>query len=505
MKAKVLIPVIALAGIIGAFGFWRYAICAHTVGADSFLVLTRKYGDPKPADQILAKDGQRGVLETTFGTGRHFINPIIYDVRRYPAKKIGATSVGIVTSKAGPSPKSGTVIAERGERGIWREVLGPGKYKMNPVAYTIDVVPMVRIPPGHVGVLIDSISAKVLDRTLPPGLHKINTRLFNVEIVEVGVKHLGLSRRGRNIITEKMLMEDDMPVKIRQIKNPMGGALGFPSQDGFNVGLDASIVYEVTPTQAVQLISQYGTIDVLTSRIIDPALNSVTRNVGSSVTAKAIIQGETRIDFQRTFTERFLEELAAKPVHAIDALPRGLYVLPKIQLPIMQATIKQELKLTNKEIELTTELQNTEEKERKKINLEIEKVRSMTEYEVTNIESEISKEVQKYEAETEQLIARIKLELAKIDAQTRLVRSQGEAEVITYSGQKKASLLRSKATALGGMDNLVLLNFVESLPERIPFKVIHSGEGTLWTDLKGLTADQGAVLGQLKKLMKNPR
>ncbi|MDF1663193.1 MAG: hypothetical protein P1V97_15565, partial [Planctomycetota bacterium] len=184
---------------------------------------------------------------------------------------------------------------------------------------------------------------------------------------------------------------------------------------------------------------------------------------------------------------------------ALAALPRGLYVPPKIQLPIMQATIKKELKDTNLEIEKTTGERDKEEQERKKINLEIEKVKSETEYEVSNIKSESSKLVNGFEAQSEQLIASISLKIAKINAETRLIKSEGEATILTYQGNKKAELIRMRAAALGGMDALVMLNFVESLPAKIPFKVLHAGEGTLWTDLKNLSREQGALLDRMKK------
>lgn len=500
MNKKVILPLgFVGGGLIFAYLFWTYAICSVVAGPDEFIVVTSKYGDAKPSGQVLADEGQRGILRKTLGTGRHFINPIFYKVEKKKAITIGTTQLGIVTSRDGKDPSGGSLGVKVGERGIWQEVLGPGVYKMNPYAYEIEVKTMTRIPPGHIAVLIHNVTSKVEEQTLPPGIHRINTRVYKVVKVDVGVKHLGMSRRGKSIITDAMLMQDDMPASIRNKKRPIGGALEFPSKDAFLVGLDASIVYEIEPKNAVRLISQFGTTQALTNRIIEPALKSVTRLVGSSVTAKEIIQGETRERFQLTFTQQFLDSLKDKPVRALAALPRGLYVPPKIQLPIMQATIKQELKDTNQEIEKTTGERDKEEQERKKINLEIEKVKSETEYEVSNIKSESSKEVNGYEAQTEQLIASISLKIAKINAETRLIKSEGEAEILTYQGNKKAELIRMRAAALGGMDALVMLNFVESLPARIPFKVLHAGEGTLWTDLKNLSREQGALLDRMKR------
>lgn len=493
-------------GIFGVLVFvwvvWTYGFCAVVVGEDEFLVLTNKYGDPKPAGAILAEEGQLGVLREVKGTGRHFINPIFFEVKRHKAKIIGPTQIGIVTSKAGEVPTNNKWVAERGQRGVWREVLGPGVYKMNPVAYTIQIAEMTRIPPGKIGVLVNNYTSEFVSSTLPPGLHKINTKLFSVTIVDVGVKHLGYSKPGREVITEQMLMKDEMSSAIMKSKKPNGGSLIFPSEDGFNIGLDVSIVYEVEPHHAIQILREYRRTDVLTNRIIEPALQSVTVNRGSSTTAKAIIQGDTRIAFQKAFTEDFLRELNNKPVKAIDALPRGLYVPAKIQLPIMQTTIKQQLKKTNEEVLETTKLQNTEEAEKARVEREIEKVKAETKREVTKISSEAKKKIDKFEAETIQKVQELRLAIAKIDQRIALIRSGGEAEVLEYEGTRNAELIRLKAEALGGRDNLVQLQFVEALPEKIPFKVLHSGEGTLWTDLKNLSRGEGAILDRVKKVQK---
>jgi len=479
--------------------FWRYAICAWVVGADEYLVLTRKYGESKASGQILAEDGERGVLAKVLSTGRHFINPVMYDIERHKATVIAPHQIGIVTSKAGNPPEGGSWLAERGQRGVWREVLGPGVYKLNPVAYRIEVVDQTYVPPGYVGVLVNNLKGRVEPRPLPAGLHRINTRLFKVVKVDVGVKHLGYSKHARVRIKTKMLLAEDESAEVLRSNARLGGAIGFPSRDGFNVGLDVSIVYEVKPSHAIQLIDEFGTADVLTERNIDPTLRSVTRLQGSSVTAKEIIQGETRIAFQENFTKGFLGALKNKPVEAIDALPRALYVPLKIQLPIMKKTIKEEQKLTNKEIELTTIEKDQEEQQRKKVDQEIEQVKSKTEYIVADVRSEALKDVATYKAETLRMVADVQLKVERVISKSHLISSKGEAEIVTYAGRRKAELIELRAQALGSKDNLVLLSFVESLPKEIPMRIIHAGEGTLWTDLDRMSRGGKALLGSVRR------
>jgi hypothetical protein len=71
-----------------------------------------------------------------------------------PAAHHGAASkVAIVTSKVGTELPVGEFLAARGQKGIWRNVLGPGKYRLNPYGYRIELVDAIRIPIGYVGVV----------------------------------------------------------------------------------------------------------------------------------------------------------------------------------------------------------------------------------------------------------------------------------------------------------------------------------------------------------------
>lgn len=47
----------------------------------------------------------------------------------------------------------GTILATARSKGILRDVLRPGKYRINPFAYTVKAVPAIQIRPGHVGVV----------------------------------------------------------------------------------------------------------------------------------------------------------------------------------------------------------------------------------------------------------------------------------------------------------------------------------------------------------------
>ncbi|MBT8042706.1 MAG: hypothetical protein KJN98_06015, partial [Pontiella sp.] len=128
--------------------FWKWGFERFYVGPNQMAVITAKSGDPLEPGQILAREGQKGILEEPLGEGRHFLNPIFYEREIVPVTIIDPGKVGIVTSKVGEKLPTGEFIAERGQKGIWRSVLGPGKYRMNPYGYNIEIADAISIPIG---------------------------------------------------------------------------------------------------------------------------------------------------------------------------------------------------------------------------------------------------------------------------------------------------------------------------------------------------------------------
>ena len=206
-----------------AIGFpwfvWQWGFCRFYVGPDQMAVITAKTGDELPPGQILAQKGQRGIQEDVLGEGRHFLNPWFYEREIRPVVSIAPGKVGIVTSKVGAELPEGEFLAEGGQKGIWRNVLGPGKYRMNPVGYQIDVVDAISIPIGYDGV-VTSLSGTqtppsefakrgekgVRSDVLQPGLYYVNPREYKVDVLEIGVNQVSLIGKGGGAVITKNLM-----------------------------------------------------------------------------------------------------------------------------------------------------------------------------------------------------------------------------------------------------------------------------------------------------------
>jgi len=148
---KIALPVV-FALLIAGF-IWLWGFCRFYVGPNEMAIITAKNGDPLESGQILAREGQKGIREEPLGEGRHFLNPVFYEWKIVDVILVEPGKVAIVTSKVGGKLDEGKFIAERGQKGIWRSVLGPGKYRMNPYGYNIKIVDAISIPIGYAGVI----------------------------------------------------------------------------------------------------------------------------------------------------------------------------------------------------------------------------------------------------------------------------------------------------------------------------------------------------------------
>ncbi len=198
---------------------WTWGFCRFYVGPNQMAIITAKGGAALPPGQILAKKGQMGIQEDVLGEGRHFLDPIMYDREIRTVLTIPPGKVGIVTAKVGSELSQGEFLAEPGQKGIWRKVLGPGKYRINPYGYEIKIEDAVVIKIGYAGVLT-SLSGRqapegafagpeekgIRADILQPGLYYVNPKEFQVNVLEIGVNQVSLlGREGGAVITKSQI------------------------------------------------------------------------------------------------------------------------------------------------------------------------------------------------------------------------------------------------------------------------------------------------------------
>jgi hypothetical protein len=97
------------------------------------------------------------------------------------------------------------------------------------------------------------------------------------------------------------------------------------------------------------------------------------------------------------------------------------------------------------------------------------------------------KESETIAAETEKKVATIDRQCAEIDAKKTVAIGEAENASKKMQQEARAQLFELAVKAFGDPTNYTKWEFARGLPDDIDLKMIYSGTGTLWTDLKGLT------------------
>ena len=560
---------------LALFGFiWIF--CRVYVPAGCMAIVTAKTGKQLPPGRILAEPGEKGVQRVPLAEGRHFLNPINNDWRIMPVISVPAGSVGVVTSKTGKELAAGEILApDDDSKGVWRRVLGPGTYRLNPEGYDVKVVSAINIPIGYVGVVTSLTGTPaqrgrfagqgekgVLERILQPGLYYVNPRAYQVDVVEVGMNQVSIVGKSGTVVLTKaqstsanglaelqqstlssqiakradyMNANADLGIlkaeeaassfsrasvpsataakrkdfrKVRtadaaggkpipaakapppaQVSDSVAFGMNqfvqFPSSDGFAIMLDMTVEFELMPESISRIYMLYGDLPAVVSKIILPQILSVSRMKGSGYKAREFIDGEGRQKFQKEMTDELVKILGEKSILVRNAIVRHVEVPTDILQPIQETSIAKEQDLTNKTQQETAKKQallNTQiamvDQLKRETEQETEKI-------TATIAAEMRKDVAGIAADAQLKVAEINLNAAKIRAD--IVRTKGEAEAkakflvdneVALGAKRRADVFRDAGT-------LADQQFVDSLSPNLSIRVLHSGEGTLWTDLKG--------------------
>lgn len=563
------IPAIWIAVVIIGF-VWTF--CRVYVPAGHMVIVTSKTGKELPSGQILAEPGEKGVQRIPLAEGRHFLNPINNDWRIVPVVTVEVGQVAVVTSKSGKELPPGEILAADAlSKGVWKDVLGPGTYRLNPEGYDIKKMDAISIPIGYVGVVTSQTGkpAKpgafagtgekgVMEKVLQPGLYYVNSRAYQIDVVEVGMNQVSIvGKSGTVVLTKGQLVNvngalkelqentlarqiekrDDYvksnrdsgilsqreasslnvaqkanyaPMKANEIsdnelvqkrkqvakqppKTPtqdnvafgMNQFVQFPSSDGFSILLDMTVEFELLPENISRIFMLYGDLPAVVSKIILPQILSVSRMKGSDYKARDFIDGGGREKFQNEMTAELVRILGEKHILVRNAIVRHVEVPEDILHPIQQASVAKERDLTNKTERETAKKQaelNTE-------NAMVVQLKKETEQETEKITAttaaERNKEVAIIDAQAKLEVAKLDLERAALEA--KIIETRGGANVKAKFAVDNEKALGEQRRAKVFKDSATLadLIFAEQLSNQLEIKILHAGEGTLWTDLKG--------------------
>ena len=220
MKSIVTAGFVLVAAMCVMIFSFMWFFCRIQVEPGYMAIVTAKVGKDLPVNEILAAPGEKGVQRDPLPEGRHFLNPINYSWVVVPVVNIPVGKVGVVTAKVGKELPPGEILsADETGKGIWKDVLGPGTYRLNTQGYEVTQLDAMNIPIGYVGVVTSQTGQSVplgqfagpgqqgvMQNVLQPGLYYINPRAYQVDILEIGMNQVSiLGRSGSVVITKSQI------------------------------------------------------------------------------------------------------------------------------------------------------------------------------------------------------------------------------------------------------------------------------------------------------------
>jgi regulator of protease activity HflC (stomatin/prohibitin superfamily) len=464
--------------LIGAGFFYWWFVQRVEVRTGDVLVLVRKVGAPLPVDlrgsdgaagdvsqqvvlypALLKKLGEaanstkyKGIMFAPVSEGRHFYDPFFWERRIEHAININSDEIGILIRKFGRSlPPGKTVAMEDDERGPEVEVLKPGRYNINSYAYEIRRVKPVIIPAGQVGIqtlyagrepanpndyIVAAGERGVQPDVLPPGMYYNNPYVRRLDLIDVRSHTLDLHG-------------DD--------------AIRFPSNDSFQIVVDATVEYAIRQDLAPYVVVAVGTHDDIRDKLILPHARSLCRIEGSKLHARDFISGDTRTVFQKRVFEGLREQSYAQGIEIRATLIRRIVPPTEIAGPISDRQVaEQQIKQYEYEIKLAeAEARLGEQQEQQKQNQAL----GQASREVVSVvkEAEQHKSVALTEAAQRLEVAKLNLEAARQTAAALVSRGTAEADVLRLNYQAEAKPLGEAVAAFGDGQTYAQFFFYQKL------------------------------------------
>lgn len=450
---------------------WVWWFCRIEPGSGEIAVLIRKTGEDLPSGAIIAlQPGQKGIQFEVLPEGRYFRNPYTWGWRIDRITDIPAGKLGVLTRLYGQELPPGQIIAEGDctqarpgdARGIIATVLRPGKYRINPLACTLELFNALSIRPGAVGVVTSLVGQDVLNDPLPPPAR--NTYLVGAQMKGVTPAVLDPGTYYLN-----PYLYNVVEVTLQSQRFVLGGedAIRFSTLDGFNVQIEGTLEFSIERDKAALITHQVGDMDDVLKKLILPRARGFSRIEGSKHPAINFIVGETRQQFQDNL-EQHLRDKARPWGVAIKSV-----LIRNITTPDAIASIIREREVS---------VQNA-----RKFEQQIEQARSLAE--LTRQEMLAQQNQEKVAAETRRIqaliraqqdlavkvtaatqaleVARLENEAATAQAEALLSAAQAERDVIALNNQAQAQVLTTQVRAFKTGINLARYAFYQKLGPRI--------------------------------------
>lgn len=443
------------------------------VAPGKILVLVSKNGDALPEGQVVADAGQKGIQREVLGEGWHFVMPIVYTTEVHDVTEIPPGKAGVVTALGGKRLPPGRLLAESDdEQGIQRRVLLPGAYRINPYACKVELVPAVEIKPGFVGVqrrlLGTDKSGRFADKPGEQGILR--------DVLQPGLYFINPK--------EYEIIPSEIGIYQTSYRQEQGTAITFPGSDGNTISMECTIEWEVLPADLPELVSVYHNRAGVEKNVIAVHSSNISQTCGAKYGAQDFLDGEKRENYQSQFQEELTRVCAEKNVKVRSAFIRNIVIPPAFLQQKRDRQLAIEMRLTNKAKQDTAASEAAVQREKSMVQQSEIKVQAETAALVAGIDRETENLTSLTEAEIDKLKATYGAKKAQLDAERKKTLGEAEAEVTKLKETAKSSLYKMKMDVFQGDGNAYLrYTLADQLNPKMVLRLFHSGQGTFWTNM----------------------
>ena len=260
-------------------------------------------------DVFLSKGGYKGLQEQVILSGSYFLNPWFVRVESVKMTEIPIGYVGVVISYVGEDGpdlsgvefKHGNIVA-RGNKGVWAEPFGPGKYPINPYILKVELVPTTNL-------VLNWANARSEAHQLDKNLSTITVR----------------------------------------------------SKDGFPFNLDVAQIIHIPSTEAPKVIARFGNMVNLVSQVLEPTIGNYFRNSAQDSDVIAFLG--TRKERQEAARQHIGTVLEQYNVIGVDTLIGDIVPPESLMKTLTDRKIAEEQKVTYETQKKAQETRQSLEKE----------------------------------------------------------------------------------------------------------------------------------------------
>ncbi len=350
-------------------------------------------------DKFLDEGGNRGLQPQVMLAGSYYINSWAIQIEQTPMTDVPIGYVGVVISYIGEDGqdvtgehfKHGNIVS-KGQRGVWMEPLGPGKYALNKYTTKLEPVPTTNL-------VLNWADARSESHNLDHNLSTITVR----------------------------------------------------SRDGFPFNLDVSQIIHVPANEAPKVIARFGSMTNLVSQVLEPTIGNYFRN--SAQESDVISFLSTRKERQESARNHIKVVLDEYNVNAVDTLIGDIVPPDSLMKTLTDRKIAEEEQKTYQTQKMAQEQRQGMEKETAIADMQKEIVRASQSVEIAQRTADAT--VKKAEGDATSLKLNVNAEAeatkarAGAQAEATKLNASAEAEKISKTGLAEAEKIMAigKSTA----------------------------------------------------------